>query len=519
MGKRPLVTSSQRPSGGTAPQDQGGASVEVTDVTKRFGSTTALDGVALRVGDNEAHALVGRNGAGKSTLVSLITGLQSPDSGEIRFRGELAPALHERQRWRRLVACVYQKSTIIPSLSIAENLFLNRQPSTGPFVGWKAMRSAAQQMVDEWDIGVDVTRAADVLSVEQRQMVEIARALSFGARFIILDEPTAQLDPRGVERLFTRLRALQRQGIAYLYISHHLEEIYEICQTVTVFRDARHIVTAPVAELGGEELVAAMTGQAGTVDAGIAVSSMRPDPPVLAVEHLSAPGSFDDISLSVRPGEVVGITGSGSSGRIALAETVVGLRRAASGRIVVDGTVPRPGSVAAAIAAGVGFVPRDRHHEGLVESLSLAENLTMTVPSRLGRWGWASPRKRSAIAEQAIADLSVVASGPAQLAGSLSGGNQQKVVMGRALANDPRLLVLMHPTAGVDVRSKATLMAVVDRVRAAGTAVVIVSDELDDLRPCDRVLVMLHGRISLELNRGWTDSDIVAATEGISSRP
>lgn len=513
------MTSTHRLAGGPAPQDQGRASVEATDVTKRFGSTTALDEVHLRVGDNEAHALVGRNGAGKSTLVSLITGLEAPDRGEIRFRGEPAPALHDRDRWRRLVACVYQKSTIIPSLSIAENLFLNRQPSTGPFVSWKDMRSAAQQMVDEWEIGVDVKQAAEVLSVEQRQMVEIARALSFGARFIILDEPTAQLDPHGVQRLFTRLRALQSQGIAYLYISHHLEEIYEICQTVTVFRDAKHIVTAPVSELGGDELVAAMTGEAGMLDAGVHVSSARPEAPVLTVEHLSTPGSFDDVSLSVRPGEVVGITGSGSSGRIALAETIVGLRKAAAGKVVVDGRVPRPGSVASAIAAGIGFVPRDRHHEGLVESLSLAENLTMTVPSRLGRWGWASPRKRSAIAEKAIAELSVVASGPAQLAGSLSGGNQQKVVMGRALANDPRLLVLMHPTAGVDVRSKATLITVVDRVRAAGTAVVIVSDELDDLRPCDRVLVMLHGRICMELPRGWTDSDIVAATEGILSRP
>jgi simple sugar transport system ATP-binding protein len=503
--------------GGSAPDLRGRPAVEAVGVTKRFGSTTALAGVSLRVNDGEAHALVGRNGAGKSTLVSIITGLQAADAGTVGFRGEPAPPLRDRDRWRQVVACVYQKSTIIPALSIAENLFLNRQQTNGPVINWKSMRAQAQQLMDEWGIGIDVTSTADVLTVEQRQMVEISRAVSFGARFIILDEPTAQLDPRGVVRLFERLRALTERGVAYLYISHHLEEIYEICQTVTVFRDARHIVTAPVADLGSDELVAAMTGESGVVEAGNQASTIVAGDPLLEVSHLSSPGKFEDISLSVRPGEVLGITGSGSSGRIALAETIVGLRKAASGGITVGGRVPRPGSVRAALAAGVGFVPRDRHHEGLVESMSVGENLTMTIPGRLGRWGILSPRRRAEFAREAIKDLAVVASGPDQLAGSLSGGNQQKIVMGRALANDPKVLVLMHPTAGVDVRSKATLISVVDRVRGAGTAVVIVSDEIDDLRPCDRVLVMLHGRVATELARGWHDSDVVAATEGIRS--
>ena len=510
------MTGARTLAGRPASEDRSRPAVEAFGVTKQFGPTTALDDVHLCVADGESHALVGRNGAGKSTLVSIITGLQAADRGTISFRGEPAPSLHDRDAWRRVVACVYQQSTIIPSLSVAENVFLNRQQTSGAVISWKTMRSEAQQLIDAWDIGVDVARTADVLTVEQRQMVEIARALSFGARFIVLDEPTAQLDPRGVSRLFEQLRVLQRQGVSFLYISHHLEEIYEICQTVTVFRDARHIVTAPVAELTSDDLVAAMTGESGLLAAAEQASTVREGAPVLELDHLSGQG-FEDVSLTVRPGEVVGITGSGSSGRIALAETLVGLRKPKTGTISIAGKTPKPGSVASAIAAGVGFVPRDRHHEGLVAGMTIADNVTMTIPARLGRFGFISPKKRDAFGARTIADLSVVASGPDQTAGSLSGGNQQKIVMGRALANDPTLLVLMHPTAGVDVRSKATLISVVDKVRSAGTGVVIVSDELDDLRPCDRVLVMLHGRVSIELPRGWQDSDIVAATEGIAS--
>jgi simple sugar transport system ATP-binding protein len=505
--------------GGPGPEVGVRPPVEAINITKRFGSTTALDHVDLVVRDGGAHALVGRNGAGKSTLVSIITGLQAPDSGEVKFRGEPAPPLYDRDAWRQLVACVYQKSTIIPTLTVAENLFLNRQQTNGPVISWKAMRSEAQGMVDAWGISVDVANLAATLTVEERQMVEISRALSFGARFVILDEPTAQLDAKGVARLFQRLRLIQAQGVSFLYISHHLEEIYEICETVTVFRDARHIVTAPVADLSTDELVAAMTGEVDILQADDYVSKIRPGAsPVLKIDGLSKAGAYEEMSLEVHPGEVVGITGSGSSGRIALAETIVGLRKADHGTITVNGVRPKPGDVASALACGIGFVPRDRHHEGLVDLLSVGENLTMTISDRLGKWGFINPRRRDAIARSSMKDLSLVASGPEQLAGSLSGGNQQKLVMGRALARKPALLVLMHPTAGVDVRSKATLISVVDQVRSSGTAVLIISDELDDLRPCDRVLVMLHGKVAVEFPRGWTDSDVVAATEGIGSQ-
>ncbi|MBF4163345.1 sugar ABC transporter ATP-binding protein [Nocardioides sp. CBS4Y-1] len=490
--------------------------LEARDLVKRYGPTTALDGAHLVIADGEAHALVGRNGAGKSTFVQIVTGLQTPDEGTVSFAGRPAPAVSDRNAWRSSVACVYQHSTIIPSLTVAENVFLNRQRrSNGGLIAWSAVKRESQELLDAWDIPVRAEAMASELSVEQRQMVDIARALSFGARLIILDEPTAQLDARGIERLFSRLRDLQGRGVSVLFISHHLQEIYEICQTVTVFRDARHIVTSPVTALPKSDLIDAMTGEAHIATAADErVSAARPGEPHLLVTGLGRAGEFDDVSLHVQPGEVVGITGSASSGRIELAECIVGLRQQDSGTRTVRGRDVGAG-VPAALAAGIGFVPRDRRHEGFVPLLGVGENATMTVPQRFGRFGFIDLRRRDASAHRAIADLSIKATGPEQPVGSLSGGNQQKVVMARALANDPDVLVLMHPTAGVDVRSKQTLMSVVDGVREQGTAVIIVSDELEDLYPCDRVLVMRQGSLVASFDAGWSEHDLVASIEGM----
>ena len=235
--------------------------VQATGVTKKYGPTVALNRVDITVTAGQTHALVGRNGAGKSTLVSILTGLQAPDEGTVTFGGRPAPRLADRDAWRQRVACVYQKSTIIPELTVAENLFLNRHDRgrTG-LITWSALRHRAADLLKAWSVDVDPRSSAGNLSVEQRQFVEIARALSFGARFIILDEPTAQLDGAAINRLFGRIRDLQAQGVTFLFISHHLQEVYEICDVVTVFRDARHVVTAPVADLPRADLVAAMTG-------------------------------------------------------------------------------------------------------------------------------------------------------------------------------------------------------------------------------------------------------------------
>jgi simple sugar transport system ATP-binding protein len=499
--------------GAVSTQDTAPA-VEARGVTKRFGATTALSDAGIVIRPGETHGLVGRNGAGKSTLVSILTGLQRPDTGELLFSGDPAPAWGDRDGWRRRVACVYQKSTIIPALSVAENLFLNRQTESGP-IGWRQLRRRASELLEAYDVAVAPDQPAGDLSVEQRQMVEIARALSLGARFVILDEPTAQLDGRGAERLLTRMRALRESGVTFLFISHHLQEVFDICDTVTVFRDAKHVLTRPVPDITPTALVEAMTGESATT-----VEYDRPALPddadvVLAAENLTLAGHYAEIDLTVRAGEVVGLAGVGGSGRVSFAETVVGLRKQDSGTVTVAGHRPRPGSVPSALAAGLGFVPQDRHKEGLVPLLSVAENATLTVADRLGRGGFASPVRRRKLAWRAIDDLAIKTDGPDQPVGGLSGGNAQKVVMARALASSPKALVLISPTVGVDVRSRESLLGVVDTVARQGTGVLVVSDEIEDLRVCDRVVVLLHGRMHGELAAGWTDAQLVAAMEGI----
>ncbi|MER5697629.1 sugar ABC transporter ATP-binding protein [Streptomyces mirabilis] len=504
-----------------APADDGRALsdppvVKATGIVKRFGPTVALNGARITIRPGETHALVGRNGAGKSTLVSVLTGLQTPDEGTVTFGCEPAPRPADRDAWRQRVACVYQKSTIIPTLTVAENLFLHRHDhGRSRLISWQATRRRAQELLATWSVDVDPHTPAGELSVEQRQFVEIARALSFGARFIILDEPTAQLDGAAINRLFDRIRDLQRQGVTFLFISHHLQEVYEICDMVTVFRDARHIVTAPVAELPRVELVAAMTGEAAAGRREERASTLTPGATAALSVHALRGDAYDDVGFQVGAGEIVGLAGAAGSGRTEVAETVVGLRAAAAGEVEIAGQRPRPGSVPAALAAGAGFVPQDRHHQGFVPDMSIADNSTLSVPKRLGSNGFLSRSRRDRLAEGMIEYLAIKTPGPELPVSALSGGNQQKVVMARALANDPRLLVLINPTAGVDVRSKEFLLGKVEETAATGTGVLIASDELDDLRMCDRVLVMFQGHVTSEIARGWHDHDLVAAMEGV----
>lgn len=504
----------------------GGASitpmVEVRGATKRFGPTLALAGVDLTVMPGESHALVGRNGAGKSTLVSLLTGLRKPDEGEIRFGGEPAPPLADRDAWRERVACVYQHSTVIRELSVAENLFINRQPVVRGMIDWRTMRREARALLDHWRIDVREDARCGELGVEARQLVEIARALSHGARFIILDEPTAQLDGDEIKRLFARIEELQRDGVTFLFISHHLQEVYDICQAVTVMRDARRILSAPVVALPREALIEAMTGEAAGIRAGDAAARPPLGDAPLALEVDALVGAdYDGVSFAIRRGEVLGITGATSSGRTSVAEAVAGLRKPRAGTVRVypkDGAAPVTlpyGDVPAALDAGIGCVPKDRHREGLVLGQSIAENATMTLARRLAAFGLVPPAVKARLGAEAIASLGVVAPGPLAPVSGLSGGNQQKVVMARALATDPHVLVLIDPTAGVDVKSKEALLALVDRAREAGRAVIVASGELDDLRGCDRVLVMFRGRIVEEHPPGWNDHELIASIEGV----
>jgi simple sugar transport system ATP-binding protein len=490
--------------------------VTAVHVTKRFGATVALDDVGLTVESGEVHALVGRNGAGKSTLVSILTGLQTPDTGQLAFGGAAAPAPADREAWRRVVACVYQQLTIIPTLTVAENLFLNRQSDSSPVISWSQIRRRAAELLDSWQLDVDVRRMAGELTVEQRQMIEIARALSLGARFIILDEPTARLDARGVTRLLDRIRLLQQQGVTFLFISHHLQEIFDLCDSVTVFRDAKHVLTSPVADIAHGELVDAMTGEHVSQSDDPRLPAPSGTDPMLTVSDLVTTPSAAALSFQVAAGEIVALAGGGGSGKFAVAESIVGLRRPVSGQIAVAGEPLPAGSVTAALRAGVGFVPEDRHDQGLVADLSIGENLTMTVWDRLTRFRiLLSPRRRTVMAQQMIGRLGIVAPGPEIEASSLSGGNQQKVVMGRAIISTPRMLVLMSPTAGVDVKSKTALMEQATHAAERGAAVLVVTDDLDDLRYCHRVLVLFRGELRAQISGTWDDATVVAEMEGV----
>ncbi|QOV33874.1 sugar ABC transporter ATP-binding protein [Streptomyces ferrugineus] len=491
--------------------------VDARGIVKRYGPTTALADGRLTVLPGESHALVGRNGAGKSTLVNILTGLQAADAGEVRFDGQPAPALADRDAWRRKVACVYQKPTVVPELTVAENLFINRQPLRRGFINWRRLRTEAAELLATWDVHVDPEARTSDLKVEDRQMVEIARALSFGARFIILDEPTAQLDNREIERLFGRMRALQDSGVTFLFISHHLQEVYEVCQTVTVLRDARWITTAPVAELPRRALVEAMAGESLEAIAEQAVDPRDVDhdaPVLLEARGLTSP-AYRNIDLTVRRGEVVGLAGISGSGKVELAESFAGLHTPTGGTAQLGGRRLPFGDVRAALRAGVACVPRDRHDQGLVFGMTVGDNATMTVLDRLGRFGLVGTDRKRGFATALIERLDIHTEGPDQPVSDLSGGNAQKVVMARALARDPRLLVLINPTAGVDVRSKESLLARVDSAREDGIAVLVVSDELDDLRRCDRVLVLFHGRVVAEHPAGWRDHELIASIEGV----
>lgn len=491
-------------------------------IWKAFGETQALHGVSLDVEAGECHGLVGRNGAGKSTLVAIFTGLLRPDRGVVRLGAETAPSLADRAAWQRQVACVYQKSMVVPSLTVAENILLNRAIGNDHgIVNWRAMRSRARQVMLDWGFDLDVNRLARDLSVEQRQVVEIARALSVGARLLILDEPTASLEKAAIERLFERIRRLKASGVGILYISHHLEEIYDVCDRVTVLRDGERVLSAPVAEIKQDRLVEAMVGVAPQRITEIAASMqvMTPDQPRLEISHLRVPatlGPVRDVSFSVSQGECVGLVGLQGSGTATVADAIVGLVKPEAGEIRLDGKPIHAGKVDATLRRGVAYVPEDRHARGFVPYLGVGENLTLCILDRLSSRGIVSRSASDRVAAELVEQLDIVASGLNQRVGQLSGGNQQKVVVGRALARHPTVLVAVSPTVGVDVAAKETLLNVIGAARNGGTAVLLVSDDLEDLRICTRLLVMVKGRLIKEYREApWDRHELIAAVEGL----
>ena len=511
--------------------------VEARGIHKSYGSTRALRGVDLALAPGRCLGLVGRNGAGKSTMVSILSGLQRPDEGTVTFGGEPAPPAGAVHAWREKIATVHQHSMIVPELTVAENVFLGRLPSNRGRVDWKRVRAEARAVLGEWGTGVDAGSACRDLSVEQRQIVELARAVASGTRVLLLDEPTAALEHDAVQRLFHRVRQLVDSGVAVLYISHHLEEVFDICDDVVVLRDGERVLSAPTITLSTDDLVNAMV-HGTTSGAAPSAAEAAPGPTVstvaapeavpstsavLELRDLSAASPLGDlhgISLTVQPGESVGVVGLISSGVVTLGRITAGTQKADGGDVLVAGRKLAPGDRPAALKAGVGYIPEDRRMAGLVGGLSIAENITMSVTDRLGagKLGVIGPRAMAQAAKPWAESLALVSSSLRQRVDDLSGGNQQKVTVARALARGPRLLVAITPTRGVDVASKDLLLKALRQAADAGAGLLLATDELSDLEYCDRVLVLVRGRIAAEMPGGELDrTALIAAIEGVAT--
>jgi simple sugar transport system ATP-binding protein len=514
-------------------------------IHKRFGSTHALRGVGLSLYPGRCLGLVGRNGAGKSTLVSILSGIAAPDAGEVSFDGQPAPSLGDITAWRARIATVFQHSMVVPGLTVAENVFLGRQPRRRGLVAkslgvldWRQMREQASKIMADWGFDVNADTPCGSLTVEQRQVVEITRALAAGTRCLLLDEPTAALERGAALRLFERVRQLREAGVAIMYISHHLEEVFEICTDVAVLRDGQLVLTAPMTEVNKDDLVTAMVGDKKK-DHDAERAAMTPPPPGLASPPargagrtpapdlvvssvaLTSTGVFlSGVSLTVRGGERVGITGLRGSGATTLARIVAGAAAPDAGEVRLGDRVLRPGDRAGALRAGIGYIPEDRQAAGFVPLLGAAENIAMTITERLSRAGFVSPKRREERAAPLARRLSLVSAGLGQPVRELSGGNQQKVTVARALASDPALIVAIAPTRGVDVASKELLLAELDRITSeTGASLLLASDELDDLVICDRVLVLVRGEIFTEFTEPPFDREaLIAATEGLGAR-
>jgi simple sugar transport system ATP-binding protein len=518
-----------------AAEPQAAPAVEAAGIHMRFGSTRALRGVDLSLQPGRCLGLVGRNGAGKSTLVSILSGLYPPDAGEVRLDGRPAPSLGDIAAWRGRIATVFQHSMVVPSLTVAENVFLGRPPARrGGVVDWRRMREQTRKVMTDWGFDVNADTACGNLTVEQRQVVEITRALAAGTRCLLLDEPTAALERGAAQRLFERIRQLQAQGVAILYISHHLEEVFEICTDVAVLRDGELVRTAPLSEVTKDDLVAAMVGAqslsaersvahaaapGSREPAGAAAPGAGADLVVEGVTFAS-PGVFlGNVSLTVRGGERVGVTGLRGSGATTLARIVAGAIAPDLGQVRLGDRALRPGDRAGALRAGIGYIPEDRQADGFVPLLGAAENIAMTITDRIARGGFISPRRREARAAPLARRLSLVSAGLGQPVRELSGGNQQKVTVARALASDPVLIVAITPTRGVDVASKELLLSELDRITTqTGASLLLASDELDDLVICDRVVVLVRGKIFTEFTEPPFDREaLIAATEGLGA--
>ncbi|WP_344395024.1 sugar ABC transporter ATP-binding protein [Actinomadura alba] len=484
-------------------------------MSKSFGAVRALQGVTLELHAGEVHALAGENGAGKSTVVKTFAGVHRPDAGEIRLDGEPVTFNGPGDAQHAGVAVIYQEPTLFPDLSVAENIFMGRQPRTGlRRIDRGAMHAETAKLFARLGVPLDPEQPARGLSIADQQVVEIAKAISRDARVLIMDEPTAALTGQEVARLFTVTRNLQEQGCAILFISHRLEEIFELCQRVTTLRDGTFIASEAVADLRPDDLVQRMVGR--ELDALYPKQDVKPGQVVLKVSRLTREGVFTDVSFEVRRGEIVALAGLVGAGRSEVARAIFGVDRWDAGDVEVDGRRLPPASPTAAMAAGLALVPEDRRQQGLVMEMSIERNMGLTQLRTLRRGPLISRRAERDRARDWGLRLQLKYGRLNDLVGVLSGGNQQKVVLAKWLATEPTVLIVDEPTRGIDVGTKAEVHRLLSDLAAQNLAVLMISSDLPEvLGMADRVLVMHEGRLVAEIPRAEaTEAGVMAAATG-----
>jgi galactofuranose transport system ATP-binding protein len=499
--------------------------LDMQGIQKRFGRTYALADASLRVGGAEVHALMGQNGAGKSTLIKTLTGYNRKDAGEVRFLGQPFDVASPHEAQQRGISTIYQEINLVPLRSVAENICLGRRFKHMGVLDWRAMNAEAAALLGQFDVDIDVRRPLREFSTATQQMTAIARAVGFSARLVVMDEPTSSLEEREVARLFTVIRKLKADGVAVIFVSHKLDEIYDICDRVTIMRDGRTVRTAAIREIGKLELVSSMLGRdvsdmRARTTAFTARGKSKVGETLFEARELSTGRSVRNVDFDIRHGEIVGFAGLLAAGRSETARIVFGADQPTSGAMKMSGAAYQPRSAADAIAAGIGFCTEDRKTEGIVPELSVAANITLAILSRVSRRGVLDEKRQREIVDRLIEQLGIKCSGPAQSAKELSGGNQQKVLLARWLASNPKLLILDEPTRGIDVGATGEIQRLIDELAERGLSVLMISSELEELvEGADRIFVLRDGvcvaqLVGQEITR---DQIVTAMAHGESS--
>ncbi|ADJ65912.1 sugar ABC transporter ATP-binding protein [Herbaspirillum seropedicae] len=489
--------------------------LSLSGIGKRFQGVVALQDVGFTVRPGEVMALLGENGAGKSTLVKILTGIHQPDEGSIHLGGREVRFASAQDAMRGGITAVHQETVMFEELSVAENIWIGRQPLCGTprRIDWRRMEDEARALFARLEVDLPVRARVKDLSVAQRHFVEIARALSQQAQVVIMDEPTAALSHHEIGELYRIIGQLRRAGTAVIFISHKFDEIYAVADRYTVLRDGRFIASGELADITEQQLVALMVGrEVGQVFSRAASNTEDQTAPVLEVKHLSHPSEFDDVSFAVRPGEILGFYGLVGAGRSEVMHALFGLSPEAQGAVWIDGREVKLCSPAQAIAHGLAYVPEDRQRQGALLSLPIFQNITLPVLPGIGFFLRRHRRREIDIARRLCEQLELKASHFHQHVAQLSGGNQQKVVLAKWLATQPRVLILDEPTKGIDIGSKAAVHRFIGELVAQGLAVILVSSELPEVMGMsDRIVVMHQGRVQQVFSRAEASAEALAA--------